>query len=234
MDTQSTMPAAPPATSNELPLVSVRQFVLFPGSVLPILAERPGREAVLQEAARTSGTIAVVLQRDPKDDLPSFSGLYPIGVEARLLRYVTARDGTHHAIVQGIGRIRLLDMVDGTEPRAVRVERIAEPNDTSTDIEARFLQLRDRALETLGLLEQAPPELAGAVQAIDSPGQLADMVASLMDITPAEKQDVLETIPLLGRLDRVLWKLAHRLEVLRLSADIGKRTRETMEGRQRE
>ena len=219
---------------DELLLVPVRELVLFPGVVLPLLANRPGLEAALQEAARTSRTIAVVLQRDPKTEAPGLADLHAIGAEGRLLRYVTGRDGQHHAIIQGMGRIRLLDIVDGSEPRTARVERIAEPMDGGADIDARFHQLRERALETLRLLEQSPPELAAAVQSIEQPGQLADMVASLMDISPSEKQEILETIPLLPRLDSVLWRLAYRLEVLRLSADIGKRTRETMEGRQRE
>jgi ATP-dependent Lon protease len=230
MDTQPTTLAL----QDELLLVATRDLVLFPGTVLPLLANSPQLEAVLQEAARTGRTIAVVLQRDPARENPGLSDLHPIGVEARLLRYVTGRDGTHHAIVQGASRIRILDIVDGSDPRAVRIERIAEPTDTGAEIDARFHQLRERALETLRLLEQSPPELAGAVQAVEQPGQLADMVASLMDIAPAEKQEILETIPLPARLDRVLWHLAYRLEVLRLSADIGKRTRETMEGRQRE
>jgi ATP-dependent Lon protease len=188
----------------------------------------------LQEAARASRGIAVVLQRDSKTERPGVSDVYPVGGEGRLLRYVTGRDGLHHGIVQGVGRIRILDVVDGTEPRTVRVERLAEPTTSGADIDARFHQLRERALETLGLLEQSPPELAAAVRSIELPGQLADMVASLMDIAPTEKQEILETIPLLPRLDRVLWRLAYRLEVLRLSADIGRRTRESMEGRQRE
>ncbi len=221
-------------SGDELLLVPAPGVVLFPGVVVPLIASRPDTEAALQEAARSSRNVAVVLQRDPVVDAPGLAALYPIGVEGRLLRYVTGRDGTHHGIVQGIGRIRLLDTVDGAEPRTVRVERIAEPVSGGTDIDARFHQLRDRALETLSLLEQSPPELAAAVRSVDQPGLLADMVASFMDLAPAEKQEVLETIPLLPRLDRVLWLLAYRLQVLRLSADIGKRTRETMEGRQRE
>jgi ATP-dependent Lon protease len=232
MDLQS--PATTDQSQDELLLVPVREVVLFPGVVLPLLANRPGLEAALQEAARASRTIAVVLQRDPTVEVPGLSDLHPIGAEGRLLRYVTDRDGMHHAIVQGVGRIRLLDTVDGVEPRTVRIERIAEPETTGADIDARFHQLRERALEALKLLEQSPPELAVAVQSIEQPGQLADMVTSLMDLAPGEKQEILETIPLPARLDRVLWRLAYRLEVLRLSADIGKRTRETMEGRQRE
>ena len=230
MDTQ---PAASPLT-DELLLVPVRDLVLFPGTIVPLTAGRPEIEAALQEAARASRTIAVFLQRDPAVQTPGLSDLHPIGTEGRLLRYATGRDGLHHAIIQGAGRVRLLDIVDGTDPRTVRVERIAEPVAGGADIDGRTHQLRERALETLRLLEQAPPELTAAVQSLDQPGLLADMVASLMDLTPPEKQEILELVPLIPRLDRVLWRLAYRLEVLRLSADIGKRTRETMEGRQRE
>ncbi|MBS0638506.1 MAG: endopeptidase La [Proteobacteria bacterium] len=230
------MDASPqaPQDQDELLLLPVREIVLFPGVVLPFLANRPIVEAALQEAARSSRSVAVVLQRDPGAESPGLADLHPIGTEGRLLRYVSGRDGTHHAIIQGTGRIRILDTVDGSDPRTVRVERILEPGGAGAEIDARFLQLRERALEALRLMEQSPPELATAVQSIEQPGQLADMVASLMDLPPADKQEILETVPLLPRLDRVLWRLAYRLEVLRLSADIGQRTRATMEGRQRE
>jgi ATP-dependent Lon protease len=229
----SASPTVVNEAGNELLLVPVREVVLFPGVVLPLMAG-PGTEAAFQEAASASRNIAVVLQRDPAVETPGLSDLYPIGTEGRLLRYVTSRDGTHHAIVQGAGRIRLLDVVGGAKPLTVRVERIAEPVASGSEVDARFHQLRERAMETLRLIEQAPPELAAAIQSVDQPGLLADMVASLIDLTPAEKQEILETVPLLPRLDQVLWRLAYRLEVLRLSADIGKRTRESMEGRQRE
>ncbi len=226
--------ARPEPSSDTLLLVPLRDLVLFPGVVLPMVAGRPATEAVLHEAARSSRSIVAVLQRDPSIEEPAVPDLHPIGTEARLLRYVTGRDGTHQAILQGIGRVRLLESVDDQGLPSARVERIAEPEAHGTEIDARFHQLRERALETLRLIEQAPPELAAAVQGLEQPGQLADMVASLMDLTPSEKQEVLETVDLQARLDRVLWRLAYRLEVLRLSADIGKRTRQTMEGRQRE
>ncbi len=237
MDAQPPPPAPAPAgeqAGDALLLVPVRDLVLFPGVLLPLVAGRPATEAVLQEAARASRNIVVALQRDPATDAPALADLHPIGAEGRLLRYVTGRDGTHHAIIQGVGRVRLLASVEGAAQASARVERIAEPVAEGAEIEARFHQLRERALETLRLLEQAPPELAATVQSIDNPGLLADMVASLMDLAPAEKQEILEAVPLMARLDRVLWRLAYRLEVLRLSADIGKRTRQTMEGRQRE
>ena len=217
-----------------LALVPLRESVLFPGAVMPLAVASAPAIAALQAAAQDGHTVLVVLQRDPSVEQPALTDLHPVGTEARLLRYVTTPDGTHQVILQGRGRVRLLDWQPQPGFPAVRVERVAEPEERSPEIDARFHQLKERALETLRLLEQAPPALAATVQAIDNPGQLADLVASLIDIPAVEKQEMLETVPLQARLDRVLWRLAYRLQVLRLSADIGERTRETMEGRQRE
>jgi ATP-dependent Lon protease len=208
--------------------------VLFPGVVMPLAAGHPATAAALQHAARDGSHVAVVLQRDPAVAAPTLADLYSIGTEARLLRYVTARDGSHHAIVQGVGRVRLVRSVEELDHPAVTVERIPEPAAEGAEIAARAHQLRERALETLSLIEQTPPELAATIQNLESPGMLADLVTSLLDLTPSEKQAILETIDLRARLDTVLWRLAYRLEVLRLSSDIGNRTRQTMEGRQRE
>ena len=230
---------APALTPSSLPedaliVVATREAVLFPGAVIPLAATRPTTPEALQLAARESRHVAVVLQRDPDVDSPTLADLHPVGTEARLLRYLTASDGTHHAILQGIGRVRLGTAVEGAPTLAARVERIPEPDADGAEIAARAHQLRERALETLRLIEQAPPDLVATIQNVEPPGLLADLVAGLLDLQPAEKQEILEIADLPARLDRVLWRLAYRLEVLRLSADIGKRTRETMAGRQRE
>ena len=219
---------------GDLLLVPVREMVLFPGAVSPLMANRAVTAAALQEAARAGRHIALVLQRDPAVEQPGEADLYPIGTEARLLRYVSGQDGSHNAIVQGVGRVRLLGPPVGEPFSTVPVERLAEPEAEGAELEARFVQLRERALEALGLIEGIPPELAATVRGIEVPGLLADLIAGLLPLAPAEKQEVLETVPLRERLDRVLGRLAYRLEVLRMSADIGRRTRETMEGRQRE
>ena len=226
-------PVLPP-TDDTLILTPVRDTVLLPGAMMPLAATLEATAAGLQEAARTEQHVVVVLQRDSAVDAPGLTDLQTIGTEARLLRYMTGRDGTHHAIMQGLGRVRLLALVEGSSYARVTVARITEPTGGGAEIDARFHQLRERALEALGLMDQAPPELTATLQSIDQPGLLADVVTSLLDLTLVEKQEILDTIDLRARLDRVLWRLAYRLEVLRLSHDIGQQTRATMEGRQRE
>jgi ATP-dependent Lon protease len=114
------------------------------------------------------------------------------------------------------------------------VGAIEEPDATGKEIEARFMQLRERALEVLQLMPQASQELVAAVQGIGSPGALADMIAGLMDIKAPEKQKLLEAVDLQRRLDAVLELLAQRIEVLRLSREIDERTKASMDERQRE
>jgi ATP-dependent Lon protease len=214
-------------------LVAVTDTVLLPGLVMPIVLGQAAAAAALQEAARTDQHIAVVLQRSSGEKVTGLLDLHGMGTEARLLRYFTARDGSHNAIVQGVGRVRMV-AVEGGATTSVRVERVEEPTGRGPEVDARFHQLRERALETLRLIEQSPPELAANVQVIDQPGQLADFVTGLLDLTATEKQEVLETVALIPRLDRVLMRLAYRTEVLRLSHDIGQQTRTALEGRQRE
>jgi ATP-dependent Lon protease len=224
----------PTNVPHALILVPLVDNVLLPGMVMPLAIGRPAVSDALQEAARTEQHVAVVLQREPFIDAPALQDLHAIGTEARLLRYFTGRDGSHNAIVQGLGRVRLEALLHNGPHTTVTVQPEAEPTERSPEIDARFHQLRERALAVLALIGQAPPELATTVQSIDQPGALADFVTGLLDLTPFEKQEILETIELIPRLDRVISRLAYRHEVLRLSHDIGQQTRAALEGRQRE
>jgi ATP-dependent Lon protease len=114
------------------------------------------------------------------------------------------------------------------------VLRIPEPLTLSAEIEARMLHLREQAAEAVQLLLQAPAELLAAVQGAVSPGALADLMATYMDVTPGEKQEILETIDLSARMEKVARLLAHRIEVMRLSHEIGRQTKAALDERQRE
>src|SRR5262249_47562109 len=151
-----------------------------------------------------------------------------------IVRYITAPDGAHHMICQGDERFRVAEFLNGWPFFVAHGLRIPEPNSTSDEIEARFVHLKGQAIEAVQLLPQAPNELLAAIQAVDKPGALADMVATFMDATPDEKQEILETIDIGARLERVSRLLAHRIEVLRLSREIGQQTKASLDARNRE
>ena len=219
---------------DALIIVPVRNMVLFPGMILPIGVGRAGSIAGAQQAVKSERPIGIVLQRNPEVDNPGLDDLGAVGTIANVLRYVTTPDGAHHLICQGQQRFRLVELLEGYPYMVARVGRIEEPDATGKQIEARFMQLKERALEVLQLMPQASQELVGAVQGISSAAVLADMVAGLMDIKAPEKQKLLEAVDLEQRLDAVLDLLAQRLEVLRLSHEIDERTKASMDERQRE
>jgi ATP-dependent Lon protease len=223
-----------PLPDDGLIILPVRGLVLFPGMVMPIALGRPRSILAAQRAVREQKPIGVLMQRNSDAEDPIPVDMHRMGAVANIVRYVTAPDGAHHLICQGEQRFTTLDYLNGWPFFVARTERITEPNAQSSEIEARFVHLRNQALEAAQLIPQAPPELAAAIRSIEAPGALADMVATFMDATPDEKQDILETLDLVPRLDKVSRILAHRLEVLRLSAEIGRETKASLDARNRE
>jgi ATP-dependent Lon protease len=212
----------------------VRNTVLFPEVVLPVTVGRPASVAAIQQAVREQRQILLVLQRDPEMNEPGPSDLHRVGTVANILRYVTSPEGGHHLVCQGVQRFSIGEILEGYPFLLARGLHLAEPATEGSDVEARFLVLQGQVRETLDLLPRVPPELRATVEATAAPGQLADLAATYLDVTPPEKQEILETLDLVPRLDKVSKLLAHRLEVLRLSAEIGSKTKASLDTRQRE
>ncbi|HJV51289.1 MAG TPA: endopeptidase La [Noviherbaspirillum sp.] len=219
---------------DALIIVPVRNLVLFPGLIIPITVGREGSIAAAQEAARSERQIGVLLQRDPDTAAPDPDALYPVGTAAAILRYITTPDGSHHVVCQGEQRFRVREYIPGYPFLAARVERLADTDTEGPDVEARLLQLREKLTETLELMPQVPEELSSMVQSVTSASALADLTIGLMELKSADKQEVLETLSLKARLDKVLALLARRIEVLRLRRDIDQQTSERMTDHQRE
>ena len=219
---------------DSLIIVAVRNIVLFPGVVAPITINRPKSIAAAQQALREQRPIGILLQRNAEVEDPTPDDLYRVCTVANLVRYITAPDETHHIVCQGIQRARVLDFFPGTPFLVARILRIPEPTTSSPEIEARFLNLQRQAIEAIQLLPQTPPELLAAFQSTTSPAALADLATSYMDIKPQEKQEILETVDLSKRMEKVSQYLAERLEVLRLTNEIGQKTKAAFDERQRE
>ena len=223
-----------PLPADALIVVPVRNTVLFPEIVFPITLGRPSTIAAAQQAVREQRQIVIVLQRDPEKDDPRPDDLYRVGTIANIVRYISSPEGGHHLICQGVQRFRITDFVEGYPFLLARGLHLAEPTSTAPEVEARFNVLQGQVREVLDLLPRVPPELRQTVEATSAPGMLADLAITYLDATPAEKQDILETSDLVPRLDKVSKLLAHRLEVLRLSAEIGSKTKASLDTRQRE
>ncbi|MBB2964295.1 endopeptidase La [Methylobacterium sp. R2-1] len=224
----------PTLPEDGLILVPARNTVLFPGIIGPMILGRAKSIAAAQRAVREERPVGILMQRDASIEDPGPDDLYRVGTIANIVRYMTAPDGTHHAIFQGTQRFRVLDYLPGTPFPIARVLQIPEPEIQTPEVEARFRHLQSQAVEALQLLPQAPQELITALQATTSPAALTDLAAAYMDIGPEQKQEILETVDLIPRMDKVLRLLAERLEVLRLTNEIGLQTKAAIDERQRE
>ena len=215
-------------------LLPTRNAVLFPGIVAPLTLGRPQSIAGAQAAAKADKAVGVLLQNDPSIDAPGPEHLHRVGTVAEILRYVTAPDGNHHLVARGRRRFRVVEFLPGYPYLVARVDEVGEAEVFSTEVAARMHQLKERARGAISLLPNMPAEIATAIEQIQSPSALADFIANVSDLSPAEKQDLLETFDVSERLDKLLRYLTQQIEVLRLSKQIGEQTQESLAGRQRE
>ncbi len=239
-NTTQAIEAAPEPFFTPLPvdamvIVPVRNMVLLPGLVVPIAIGRKDSIAAANYAVQHELPIGILMQINPEVQTPTQADMTSVGTIASILRYVTTRDNTHHIICQGHQRFRVVSHLDGYPFMVARVERIAEETGMGdTEVEARFMQLRKRAVEVLQLLPQVPQEIVSAVQNIEAPGTLADLVAGYLDIKAEEKQTILEEFSLRKRLDLLLALMRHRIEVMQISREIDQRTKASLGQRERE
>ncbi len=236
MNDPNTIDNATPGDRHEdvLIILPVRNLVLYPGVVAPLTVQRPKTVAGVHEAVRTSRKVGLLLQRDAGVDEPTPADLHVIGTVASILRHGPAGAGPQQLLVQGEQRFRVLDFQPGLDFHLARVEYLPPAASDGPDIEARQMNLKRLAREALELLPAAPAELANTLQTMQSAEALGDLIASFLDVKAAERQVLLETTDLRTRLERVTTLLAQRIEVLRLSRRIESKTREAIDGRQKE
>ena len=187
-----TLPAVKPIPKDALILIPMRGTVLFPGVIMPLSIGRARSIAAAQEAARSERPVGFLLQRDAAANDVGPAQVHWVGTSGQVVRYISAPNGAHHMMVQGQGRFRVLEFLEGWPFLVARVAFVETAEDMTPELEARFLQLKTQAAEAISLLANAPEEIAGAVEGMSSPGQLADMVANLLDVKPEDKQDLLD------------------------------------------
>jgi ATP-dependent Lon protease len=225
--------AKPELPQDVIALIPMRNVVLFPNFLTAITVGRAKSIAALEHALDPKRPLGIILQKDPAVDEPGRDALFNVGTVVNVVRHLASPDGLRHAVCQGLSRFSIEEMIEDYPFLAARVRLIMEPDEVSTEAEALAMQLRERTVEILSLLPGVPAELAHALQATRAPSHLADIAASLLDTEVAEKQMLLETVSTEERLRKVLQILSRRIEVLRLSQEIGERTKEHLEDRER-
>lgn len=225
----------PPAGPEQLPILPLRNSVLFPASVVPVNVGRPRSVRLIEEAfGADKPTIGVVAQRVAETEDPTFEDLYTVGSVARILKVIRLSSGNYSVVLQGVSRMRL---VEGSELRPImrgRVERIVEHPERGVEIDALMVHLRESARNLLTVLPQLPREAAAALDNVQDAGALADLVASNLPVNTPAKQSILEELDVRERLRRVVELLGRQSEVHRVKEEISTMVQEEMSKSQRE
>lgn len=219
---------------DELPVLTLRNTVLFPGSIVPLGIGRPKTVRLVEESIKENGLVAVVAQRDPDIDDPVAADLYSMGCAARLVKLVKASKDNFSVVVQGLSRVRINDYTQSLPYLKARISSVEDVSTNQVEVEALTMSLKKTAREVLRLIPELPPSAAELLERVDDAGVLADLIASNVEATVDEKQTVLETVELVSRMRRVLELLSRQLEVLKLSNKISSQVKGEMSKTQRE
>jgi ATP-dependent Lon protease len=198
-----------------LPLVALRDTVIFPEMIVPLQVGRDRSVKALDRAVRNSTPVALVTQRSSEqEEITQVDELYAVGTLAKIAQVIRLQDGTIRAIVQGQRRIRLLDLLQ-TEPHLeARVELIDDAKEKTLEVEALMASIHGQIEQYVNSGASVPPEVAVAARNIVDGGLLADMTAYSPEMTTEQRQELLETIDVAERLRLASQFLAKQIEVL--------------------
>jgi ATP-dependent Lon protease len=218
-----------------LPLVALRDTVIFPEMIVPLQVGRDRSVKALDRAVRASQPVALITQRSSEtEEVNAVDELYPIGTLAKIAQVIRLQDGTIRAIVQGQRRIRLLDLLQ-TEPHLeARIELVADEAGNDLEVEALMASVQAQIEQYVSSGASVPPEVAVAARNITDGGLLADMVAYSPEMSTELRQQLLETINVADRLRMVSQFLAKQIEVLELKGRIQSEVKSEMDKTQRE
>ena len=220
---------------QDLPLVALRETVIFPEMIVPLQVGRDKSVAALNAAVESGSLIALVTQRRAdQEDISEASELYDVGTIAKIAQVVQLQDGTVRAIVQGQGRMRVEGFSQVDPYLRARVVELQDSTPANVEVQALMRSVQAQVEQYVQSGAPVPPEAAVAAKNITEPGLLADMTAYSPDMTTEQRQELLETVDIVARLKLVSTFLAHQIEILELKGKIQSEVKSEMDKTQRE
>lgn len=218
----------------ELPLLPLRDVVVFPHMVIPLFVGRPKSIKALESAMEAGKSILLVAQKSAAKDEPSPEDLYRIGCVANILQMLKLPDGTVKVLVEGTQRATVEDIVDIKTLFMAQVTTVPATEQTSHEIEAMRRALISQFDQYVKLNKKIPPEILTSLSSIEEAGRLADTVAAHLPLKLEQKQDILELFGTAERIERLLSQLETELDILQVEKRIRGRVKRQMEKSQRE
>ncbi|MEZ4335556.1 MAG: endopeptidase La, partial [Sandaracinaceae bacterium] len=221
--------------TERIPLLPLRNSVLFPASVVPVNVGRPRSVRLIEESfGRDRPTIGVIAQLQAETEDPSFEQIHKLGTIARVLKVIRLSSGNYSVVLQGICRMQIEETHQLEPFMQATVRRIHEPPVKDVEIDALAAHLRERARSLLELLPHLPREASAVLENVQDPGALADLVCSNLPVGTAAKQQVLELLDIRARLRKVGDLVGRQAQVHEVKKEISTMVQEEMSRSQRE
>jgi ATP-dependent Lon protease len=223
-----------PVAAAQLPLLPLRDVVVFPHMVIPLFVGRPKSIKALETAMEAGKSIVLVAQKSAAKDEPAPEDMYAVGAVANILQMLKLPDGTVKVLVEGTQRARIDSIVDLKTHYGVESTPVAADNEITPETEALRRTLVAQFDQYVKLNKKIPPEILTSLGGIDEPGRLADTIAAHLPLKLEQKQEVLEMFEAKKRLEHLLMLVEGELDILQVEKRIRGRVKRQMEKSQRE
>ena len=219
-----------------LPMLPVRDTVIFPYMILPLFVGRESSIKAVDEALAKDRMIFLATQKVPTDDHPNPEGIHTVGTAAMVMKMLKLPDGRVKILVQGLAKGMIKEYIQQKPLFLVRIQRVIEPpaGEQNLETEALIRSVKEQSEKVLSLKGILSPDVLSVLDQIEEPGRLADLVASNLKLKIEEAQNILETFHPLQRLKKVNEYLSKEVQVSTMQAKIQSQAREEMSKTQRE
>ncbi|MFN2745043.1 MULTISPECIES: endopeptidase La [Bacillus] len=221
-------------TKRNIPLLPLRGLLVYPTMVLHLDVGREKSVEALEQSMMNDHMIFLATQRDISIDEPSEEEIFTFGTYTKIKQMLKLPNGTIRVLVEGIQRARILEYHEMDDYTSVKIERIEEETEKDVEDEALMRTLLDHFDQYIKISKKISAETFAAVTDIEEPGRMADIVASHLPLKLKDKQEVLETIDVKARLNKVIDLIHNEKEVLEIEKKIGQRVKRSMERTQKE
>ncbi|MCX8022513.1 MAG: endopeptidase La [Syntrophorhabdaceae bacterium] len=219
---------------TEIPILPLRGTVAYPDLIMPLIVGREKSVKLVDEAMNRDKMIGILTQKNPDIEDPDVDDLYTVGTIATIMKMVKMVDGSQRIVVQGLCRFKLIEFVEKEPHLKARILPIFEEYQKDIEIDAMYLNLKNLFKKAVDMAPYLSAELAQIASKIDNPGNMADLIASTINISVSEKQEILEKIDLKERLKKITIFLNREIETLELSSRIQTHVKEGIDKTQRE
>ena len=220
--------------AQTLPLLPLRDVVVFPHMVIPLFVGRPKSIKALEAAMEAGKSIMLVAQKNGSKDEPTAEDIYTIGCVSNILQLLKLPDGTVKVLIEGTHRAGIESIDDAGEHFVCTLDPIDSDPTETPEAEALRRAILAQFDQYVKLNKKVPPEILTSLNGIDDAGRLADTIAAHLPIKIEQKQGILETLPVSERLEKLLAQIENELDILQVEKRIRGRVKRQMEKSQRE